>query len=264
MNEAMAGSDKAIPMKDWMQHSTLNFFGRNPNAVMARQTVALAREPISKILRRSFEVISRDAHYITINSRLILADRVSGKIYQEEEVFKAETAINAQLERINDYFDKRIQQAEAKLRAAGYDPNAVERKPITYEARCSTRTATEYLQLLTKADIYLVLHEFLWITGELSDSPQEALRARLNNEREVRNHLHSVSRTTTNHFNIIRRICNGVLDQRREQRTKQSERDRSRAAEAKAKALQLAQKDMDKLAPAEPAAAAAPKVFAIG
>lgn len=260
----MTGAEKAIPMKDWMQHSTLNFFGRNPNTVMARQRVSIARDPVARILRRSFEAISRDAHYITIKSRLILSDRVSSKIYQEEEVFKAEAAINEHLERINDYFDRCIKQAETKLRAAGYDPNAVERKALTYEAMCTTRTATEYLQLLAKADIYLVLHEFLWIAGELSDSPQEALKARLNNEREVRNHLHSVSRATTKQFNIIRRICKGVLDERSEQRNQQSKRDRSRALEANAKALELAQKEMDGLASVKLPEAALSNALAAG
>ena len=80
-----------------------------------------------------------------------------------------------------------------------------------------------------------MLHEFLWITGELSDSPQQALAAKLNNEREARNHLLSVSRTTVKHFQVIRRICNGVLDERRawrEQRKAQSVRDPGGAVRA--------------------------------
>ena len=259
----MATTGKPIPMVEWLQHSTVDFFERNPNAVMARQTVSLTQEPVAKILRRSFEVISRDAHYITIVARPLLADRVSGKVFKEEEVFKAETAINAQLARINDYFDKRIHQAETRLHAAGHDADQVlaDRTPKTYEARCSTRTATEYLQLLAKADIYLALHEFLWITGELSDSPQAALDAKLNNEREARNHLRSISRTTIRHFMAIRRICKGVLDERRtrrEQRVAKSECAPGEVANASGKALEVAQQDMDKLAAAEaPAIAAA-------
>lgn len=226
----------AIPMKEWMQRSTLGFFKRNENMMMVPQVVHLGHDVVTKILSRSFEPVSRDAHYITIASRLILAERVSGKVYQEEEIFKAEMAIHKQFERINDFLDMRIRQAEQKLQHAGIDPNVVQRTTRAFEAKCTTRTANDFLQLLTKADIYLSMHHYLWIFGELSDNSEEALKAKLNNERDVRNHLATIARTTMTHFNVLRRICNGVMDQRRVEREKQSERDKKRNASKKKKA----------------------------
>lgn len=243
----MAQNTNVIPMKEWMQRSTLNFMERNSNAIMAPINAYIGHEAVFKTMAKTFEVVSRDAHYITIASRIVLAEKVSGKIYKEEEVFKAETAIHKQFEVIHAYLDSRIRQAEQKLSHAGIDPNAVERTTRTYEAKCSTRTAKDYIELLTKADIYLAMHQYLWIMGELSDNREEALKAKLNNERDVRNHLYTISRTTTKHFDILRRICNSVLAERKLGREKQSARDKRKYAEQQA-ALEKTQREMNDLA----------------
>lgn len=224
---------EVIPQKDWLARSNLEFFRRNENAVMAEHVVLISHETVLRALSRTYEVVSRDAHYITIAARSILAERVSGRIYQEEELFKAEMAINDHMDKIGAYFDQRIQQAEQRLRAAGYDPGKVPHRGRLYGAKASTRTATDFLEVVKKADLYLVLHQYLWITGELSDSSTEALKAKLNNEREVRSHLLSVPRKTTAHFQIVRRICAGVTEQRRQERAAQSVRDKARAMVAK-------------------------------
>lgn len=225
-----------IRQSAWMARSTINFSKKNRSIVRIAEVVHLASDLVAKVMSRTFEVVSRDAHYITVAARAILSDRVSGKIYQEDEVFKAELAISEQFTRINDYFDRRIEQAKQRIRLAGADPDTVFARRIAYEAECTTRTATDYLQILAKADIYLMLHEFLWIKGELSDmsdNPVEALRAKLNNEREVRSHLLSIPRKTTNQFQIVHRICRCVMNQRQEQRQEQSNRDKKRHAELK-------------------------------
>lgn len=243
---AVAG--EVIPQKIWQARSTLNFLKRNENAVMAEEVVYLAHEQVTRVLSKTFEVLSRDAHYITIAARNILAERVSGKVYQEEEVFKAEISINDQLERINEFFDRRIQQSEQKFLASGRDPDKVPHRTKGYQAFCTTQAATEFIQVLKKADIYLVLLEYLWITGELSDTPSEAIRAKLNSEREVRNHLLSIPRKSTSQFNIIRRICSGVMDQRKAERQEQSVRDKKKHEDEKKQVLTTMQEEMANIA----------------
>jgi hypothetical protein len=225
----------AIPIKQWMARSTLKFFERQKDSLMIPGVVNLARNTVVKIMSRNFEVILRDCHYITIAARMILADRLTGDIYKEDEVFRAENEINAHFERVNDWLDRRIEQAEAKLRMAGFDPDKVDRKTLPYETKSTTRTATDYLQLLVKADIYLVLNEALWIAGELSDNSSEALRARLHNENEVQVQMRTVTRTTTKHFDILRKICAAVMDEREAARLRQSARDKKRFAKQKAR-----------------------------
>jgi hypothetical protein len=216
-----------IPIRMWMAHSTLKFLDRNQKAVLLDGVVHLGHDVVVKVMRNTFEVVLRDAHYVTIAARIVLAERVHGKIFQEEEIFKAEDEINRQLERISDYFDRRIEQAEQKLVGAGFDPEKVPQRTTAYETKASTNAVTAFVEILKKADIYLSLIDYLWIAGELSSTPSEALKARLNNQREVRSHLLSIPRRTTSQFQTIRRICNGVLEQRKKLREEQSARDKS-------------------------------------
>lgn len=255
MNKPNDLNIEVIPQSRWMARSTLGHFKRDDIPVKATQRVLLAQPGILRVLAKAFEPVSRDAYYIGTDARRILTDRVSAKIYQEDEIFKAETAINSHLERINDFFDRRIKQAEERLRAAGFDPEGFKQNAKVYEAICTSRTATEYINIIKKADLYTGFNEYLSIVGELSDNPNESQRAKLNNEREIRGHLFSITRLTSKHFQLIRRICHGVMDQRREERVKQSERDKRRNKDAKGKNLNKAQQEMDKLA--QPAAASA-------
>lgn len=251
MNKPNELSIEVIPQSRWMARSTLGHFKRDDIPVAASQRILIAQPGVLKVLAKAFEPVSRDAYYIGSDARRILTDRVSAKIYQEDEIFKAETAISSHLERINEFFDRRIQQAEARLRSAGFDPDGFKQNAKVYEASCTSRTAKEYLDIIKKADLYTGLNEYLSIVGELSDNQNESQRAKLNNEREIRSHLFSITRMTSKHFQIIRRICHGVIDQRREERAKQSERDKRRTADAKEKqekALTSQQQDMNKLA----------------
>ena len=234
-----------IPMNEWINPSSLEYFKRNPNTIKVPQTVRLSSDTLVKVMAKSFEVVTRDAHYVTFASRVILADRLNAKIYNEDEIFKAESAINKHFDSINDYFDTRVRQAEQKLAHAGINPDSVERVTQAYEALCTSRTATDFLQLLTKADIYLGMHHYLWVIGELSDNREEAMKAKLNNEREVRNYLYSIPRVTTKNFDILRRICNAVMAERKVAREKQSLHDKRRMAEQERMAAR--QQELDEM-----------------
>lgn len=244
-----------IPQEMWLKKSTITFFKRNQATVMAPQVIHLFSSDLVRTMASTFEVVSRDAHYITIAARTILADRVSRKVYQEEEIFKAEQDIARQFERVHDYFDKMIAQSEEKIRMSGGDPEAIPVTTQAYGAKCSTRSAKEYLDLIKKADIYLSLIDYLWIMGELSDTQSEALAARLNNQRAARSQLLSIAKKTTAQFQIINRICKGAMDQRKQERAEQSERDKKRAQDEKQR-LAANQVELDHVASGVPVAEA--------
>ncbi|MBK7424733.1 MAG: hypothetical protein IPJ48_17535 [Propionivibrio sp.] len=67
-----------------------------------------------------------------------------------------------------------------------------------------------------------------WLTSELSDNPDEAMRVKLKTEWEIRENLFNITRFTQSQYSTVRRICNGVIEQRRLEREQQSERDRQR------------------------------------
>ena len=154
---------------------------------------------------------------------------------------------------MHEYFDTRIQQGEQKLELGGFKPDEIKRVVTNFETKVVTNVITQYLDLVTKADVYLTMLHYLWLTGELSDTPDEAMRVKLNTEREVRENLYSVTRLAQSQYDQVRRICNGVVEQRRVEREKQSERDRlkhQQKQEAAAKKQAAKQKTSGKKAKA--------------
>jgi hypothetical protein len=239
--------NRPIPQDEWIARSSLRFFKRLEAPLLVSQTVGLSNEGILRILRDHFEIVSRDAYYISIVARDILADKVSEKIYQEEEVLKAEREVFKSFEHANDYFDTRIKQAEQVLNESGGMDLGI--KPGTvklFETWCTTRTATKWLELLKKADHYLTLNYRLWVLGELvpaNATEGEALAAKLNNERGARGELAHLRRSLAHQFSTIRNLVNRVNAQREteleERRREQSERDKilkERPSRRKAKA----------------------------
>ena len=219
---------KIVKMKKWMRHSSLNFLERNPDLMGLPGYVSLAHPEIVKVMAGGFEVMLRDSHFISIRARQILSDNVSGKLYKGDELFKSESALNQTLMQLHEYFDTRLEQATKKLESGGFSVSEVQRHETHYETLAVTNAVTEYLNLIVKADHYSSLLHYLWIFGELSDSPDESLRIKLVTEKEIRVNLFAVTRDSTQHYSNIRRLCNGVLDIRRKEREEQSLRDKAR------------------------------------
>lgn len=220
--------EEPIKMHAWLAKSNFKFAKNNKATVRIPKVVHLASTSVVKAMAKTFESVSRDAHYITVAARVILADRVSGKIYQEDELFGAERKVAEHIMRINEFFDRRIAQAEQKIALAGADASTIIQRTQAYEAECTTRTATDYLQVIKKADIYLGMLEYLWIMQELSDNPLESLQAKLNSEKEVISHLVSIPRKLTSQFQVINKLCRGVVEKRRADSVAQSERDKKK------------------------------------
>lgn len=230
---AIMSDTPIIEMKDWLAKSTLKFFERHESVMMVPRVVELGSPLAVKLLSRTFEPMSRDSFYISTSARGILADRVSGKIYQEDEIFKAELMLSSQLEKLNDYLNRRIEQAEQKMRAAGEDPTNIASPALRYRAKCATRTTKDWLDTIKKIDIYMTMLEFLHISGELSDTDIESQRAKLHNEHDMRTHAHNIPREAARQYSVIRRICSAVLDGRMEERAAQSQRDKAAALQNK-------------------------------
>ena len=224
----MTSTPQKLPMKKWMRSSSIHFFERNQDALSAPGFVSLSSAMIVKIMASGFEVITRDTFFITCRARQILSDNLHKKIYSEEEIFKAEHAINGHLEKLHEYFDTRIKQGEQKLQGAGFEIEEIQRLVSNYETLTVTNAVTQYLDLLSKADLYTAILHYLWLTSELSDNPDEAMRVKLKTEREIRENLFNITRFTQSQYSTVRRICNGVIEQRRLEREQQSERDRQR------------------------------------
>ena len=227
---------KLIRMKKWMRKSSIDFFNRNPDVIGAAGFVPLCNDMIVKVMSTGFEVITRDTHFITCRSRQILAQNLTGDIYQESEIFKAESALNALFERTHEYFDTRITQGEQKLAMGGFGMNEIQKLVSNYETKTVTNAVTQYVDILGKADHYITILQYLWVTCELSDNQDEALRVKLTIEREVRHILFAMTRASNIHYNNIRKLCNGVVEARRVERAKQAQRDRELANARKAKA----------------------------
>jgi hypothetical protein len=219
-----------ISMKTWMRQATLKFFTRNPDMMVMPKLAHISQESVLKIMSHSFEAVSRDAYYITVAARSILSDRLSRKVYKEEELFKAEQTIAKTIESATEWLDRQIGQAELKLQAANIDPDQIRRNTKCYDAPCTSSTARLYIDVLVKGDIYLNLVNMLWIAGELSNSEQEAAEAKVRIERDVKNRLLEIARECSRQFLAIHRICIAVMDERNVARAEQSARAKAQHA----------------------------------
>lgn len=232
-----------IRMAKWMRKSTIGFFERNPDAIAVPGFIPLGNKIVINAISTGFEVLSRDSFFITCRAREILTENVKGNIVNETDIFQAESSLNTMFERVHEYFDARIKQGEQKLEFAGFGLTEITRHTANYETRSVTNAATQYIDVLAKADMYLAVLQYLWLTGELADNPDDAMRHKLNAERDVRQQLFNIIRVSNGHYNNIRRICNGVLELRRTEREAQAAKDRSIAKRRSKKAAVTADKD---------------------
>ncbi len=230
-------ANQPAPQTEWLKSSNMRFFKRLDSALRVPQPVGLNHDAIIKILQGQWEVVSRDVYYITITARQILSDKVSAKIYKEEEILKAEKEVFRAFELAQSHFDTRITQAEQILKGAGMSELVMRGGSglKLFEADSTTRTATKWLELLKKADTYLTLNYQLWVTGEIGPSnwtDGEALSAKLNNERDARTTVTGLTRKINQHYTAIHQLIQKVLEQRRAEeearRRLQSERDKAK------------------------------------
>lgn len=258
----MQADQELIQISDWMRRTTIDFFQKNKDAMMVKGYVTLSNPAIVTIMSTTYEPLMRDTHFISCKAREILLDHASGEVIRDDELLRAEMEINAHVKSVHDYFDTRIAQAEQKLALHGITTDSMQRKERNYETKICSPTMTHFFNILYKADIYLSQLHYLWMTAELADDDNEAMRVRLNAERDVRHQILAMCRLATQHFTLVRRLCMAVKDQRTEQRRISADRDRQitieraerqrilaeREARAKAKKIERHDKRVEKLA----------------
>lgn len=239
-----------IPIQEWLKFSRIKFFKRHPEAQFVTGYLQISNPLIVKLLESGFEVVTRSTYYINIIARRMLTDLVTMKIYSEEEIFEVEEAIHASIMEVHQYFDVRIAQAEKKINAAGFDVNGIQRLCKNYETQTVTNTVAQYLEVLSKADYYLSLLGYLWITGELSDSPSEAMRIKLTAEHDTRVHLFNLVRFTNKCEARLRSLVDRTRNethQKREEAMKKKQIQKQQKKKEKQN-LKTSQREMDELA----------------
>ena len=178
-----------VKMSKWMRKSSMQFFDRNPDVLGVPSFVPLGHKMVVDVMSTGFEAVTRDTFFITCRARQILSNNLKSDVYREEDIFKAELELNKLLDQMHEYFDTRIHQGELKLQMGGFDPASMQRLVSNYETKSCTNAVTQYLDILAKADNYLTIVQYLWVTSELSDNPNEAMQVKLNIEREVKTNL---------------------------------------------------------------------------
>lgn len=267
--------DNVIPMKQWLADTTSNFFSRPVHApIVNKGVMELGSRPVITLVAGIFEPYSRDLNYISEVSRVILVGNVPKELLDEADVLGAEDKIEKQIMRVDEWFDARLTQSVQRLESLGVDAEAVLRDRSNLErleVQWTHTHAKDMVELALKADRYYALNFAIWSNRDSADrSPSgknDAIQARLVNERDIRHQLYSVTKVAARHFTIIHRICKEVQRLREEQRQQRSERDRAAyLARQQQQSAELnrknAQRELDALnakAPPKPARAKKPR-----
>lgn len=245
MSESANKGQSAVPFNKWLKKSTINFWVRHPTVRSLSGTVTLSVTMVRDVMARTFEPITRDCYYITTQAREILTNNLSTELYRSDELLGAEQALSDQAMRIIEYFETRIEQATLKLESAGYSLDETETAGELYETRVVTPMAKQWLDILTMADRYLILIDYLDLAGELADDPAESQRVKLTAAREARQTLLSLPKLATSRKDQIWKICSGVIEQRRQEKARRDAINRRRAKKGN---LKKSQQDQNALA----------------
>ena len=214
----MAGIEKVIPWLEWGRKTSLKFFEKYAEALHLDMTIDMANDMPRRVLAQSFEAVSRDTYYISVMARQILTENVSGKVYQEDEIFKPEQIIVKAIESAKAALDNRILQSDQKLQGAGYSREFIKGRPDRLGIPIYTSAARGYMEVCLAADLYGRMMTGLELIGELSDRQDQSMMALRNAARETRTTMNTLASTISHQFSIINRICNGAVEQRRKER----------------------------------------------
>lgn len=150
---------------------------------------------IQNFHRRSFEITSRNAHFISVLGRILLGE----ESVQEPENYVKRTLSNA----ITD-LDNKIAGARAIMVDAGITKIAAYEIKQTYSVKVVSPIAKDFLELLKKSEEFLVFMNTLWLHGAIDD------RQRSKHELELKRKLRSVVASARNMFIVMRKKLNAV------------------------------------------------------
>jgi hypothetical protein len=253
---------KQVAMKDWRRSSPIQFWERNPDAIGRKMYVNLAHPVIVKLLITSFEPFTRLSYYVSCLARNILSDNLSRATYKEEELFGAEMAIADGLTSLHEYFDTRIEQGRVRLEMSGFSIDDTRANSVDYETMSVTNATSNYLEVLIKADMCLMMIHYLWLTGDLASNPRDNELEKQRSEKEVREAIVNFCRMSERHYQQIQRICKEALAQAAERmRQKAIKLERKRKRDNKrGEAIAQAQGEQTALASVEQSAPKLPVI----
>ncbi len=255
---------RIVAMKDWRLNTPIKFWEKNPDAIGRTVHASISHKFILHVLQTTFEPFSKSSYYVSVIARGILSDNLSRGVYKREELFGAETAIADGIQSLHEYFDTRIQQSVSRLEMAGFSLEETRAKAQDYEAISVTNATSNYLDILVKADIYLMVVHYLWLVGELASNTRESDMEKQRCEKEVRDALVNLTRMAERHNGVIHRICREAMDNANKRRVQAAVKKARKGKRDKQTEKNLGQAQAEQNALASGEAVVAPEPVAAG
>lgn len=200
--------------EEWLFPGKLDFFKKYKGEVGTRN-YTLGSPQLIRILARYFEFFSRNLAFIHSEARVLLREE------GEQKVEKAEEVTRSTLLKCKEAIDKKIAQAEHILQEANANLPSRFNKPVVLEVPIVSPNARLFMEVLQRADYYMLLNFTLWAEGEIDD------RNKANNQRDIRKMILGIINGIRSQFNFVRRQ---ISRQRVEQSAEQSSSDVAKAA----------------------------------
>jgi len=148
---------------------------------------------VQSAFRRSFYITARNAHFISVFGRALLG---------EDRVAQPEIHVRNAFRNAIEDVDRKIRAAEALLKDAAIVELAAYALPRRADVQIITPVSRRHLELLEKADAFLLLVNTLWLHGRI-DGTQRA-----RSELEVKRKLRGVVSAARNMFIALRNEMN--------------------------------------------------------
>ncbi len=148
---------------------------------------------VQNAFKRTFYVTARNSHFISVFGRVLLG---------EEHVTEPENHVRNAFRNAMDDFDKKIVAAMTIVKHAEISNMASYSAARAVNAQIITPISKIHLDLLQKADQFLLLINTLWLHGEIDG------RERARRELEVKRKLRGVVAATRNMFLSLRNHLN--------------------------------------------------------
>jgi hypothetical protein len=181
MSETATSTLMAEAKKSWFEKF-------NGPAFVLEKTIGSSL--VENFYRRTFEITSRNAHFISVFGRILLGE---DKVKEPEDYLKT-TLANA----IKD-LDNKIATVKALMLNDGIEKLATYENSRPVQVKIVSPIAKQYFELLMKAEEYQTYVSTLWLHGSLDD------RQRTGSELELKKKLRSVVNAARNMFIVIRK-----------------------------------------------------------
>ncbi len=155
--------------------------------------VELGSPLVQNAFKRSFYITARNSHFISVFGRILLG---------EEKITEPEKHVRNAFNNAAEELDRKLKAAQAIIADAAITRFATYGATKRAEVQIITPISRRHLELLVKADEFLLLVNTLWLHGEI-DGSERARR-----ELEVKRKLRGVVAATRNMFLALRNELN--------------------------------------------------------